>query len=50
MGTACPEGLEALSVLDSPDRARMPLLHGKEVDWGDLFVALFLRPNAQHPG
>lgn len=33
LGTACPKGWEALSVLDAPDRARMPLLHGKEVDW-----------------
>lgn len=33
IGTACPKGWEALSVLDAPDRARMPLLHGKEVDW-----------------
>jgi anaerobic selenocysteine-containing dehydrogenase len=34
LGTACPKGWEALSVLDAPDRARMPILHGKEVDWG----------------
>lgn len=33
LGTACPKGWEALSVLDAPDRARMPLLHGREVDW-----------------
>lgn len=33
LGTACPKGWEALSVLDAPDRAKMPLLHGKEVDW-----------------
>jgi len=33
LGTACPKGWEALSVLDAPDRATMPLLHGKEVDW-----------------
>jgi assimilatory nitrate reductase catalytic subunit len=33
LGTACPKGWEALSVLDAPDRARMPILHGKEVDW-----------------
>lgn len=33
LGTACPKGWEALGVLDAPDRARMPLLHGKEVDW-----------------
>jgi anaerobic selenocysteine-containing dehydrogenase len=32
-GTACPKGWEALSVLDAPDRATMPLLHGKPVDW-----------------
>lgn len=33
LGAACPKGWEALSVLDAPDRARMPLLHGKETDW-----------------
>ncbi len=33
IGTACPKGWEALSVLDAPDRATMPLLHGKPVDW-----------------
>lgn len=33
LGTACPKGWEALSVLDAPDRAKMPLLHGKETDW-----------------
>jgi len=33
LGTACPKGWEALSVLNAPDRARMPLLHGKEVGW-----------------
>ena len=33
LGAACPKGWEALSVLDAPDRARMPILHGKEVDW-----------------
>ena len=33
IGTACPKGWEALSVLDAPDRAKMPILHGKEVDW-----------------
>ncbi|MCB1279710.1 nitrate reductase [Prosthecobacter sp.] len=33
IGTACPKGWEALSVLDAPDRAKMPVLHGKEVDW-----------------
>ncbi len=33
LGTACPKGWEALSVLDAPDRSRMPILHGKEVDW-----------------
>ncbi len=33
LGTACPKGWEALSVLDAPDRAKMPFLHGKEVDW-----------------
>ncbi|MEZ5386915.1 MAG: nitrate reductase [Prosthecobacter sp.] len=33
VGTACPKGWEALSVLDARDRATMPLLHGKPVDW-----------------
>ncbi|MCA1963553.1 MAG: nitrate reductase [Prosthecobacter sp.] len=33
LGMACPKGWEALSVLNAPDRARMPILHGKEVDW-----------------
>jgi len=33
LGTACPKGWEALAVLDAPDRAKMPILHGKEVDW-----------------
>jgi anaerobic selenocysteine-containing dehydrogenase len=33
LGTACPKGWEALSVLDASDRAKMPILHGKEVDW-----------------
>jgi anaerobic selenocysteine-containing dehydrogenase len=33
LGTACPKGWEALTVLDAPDRAKMPLLHGREVDW-----------------
>jgi anaerobic selenocysteine-containing dehydrogenase len=33
IGTACPKGWEALAVLDAPDRAKMPLLHGKEADW-----------------
>ncbi|HBJ87157.1 MAG TPA: nitrate reductase [Verrucomicrobiales bacterium] len=33
LGTACPKGWEALTVLDAPDRATMPLLHGQPVDW-----------------
>lgn len=33
IGTACPKGWEALAVLDAPDRATMPLLHGKPVEW-----------------
>lgn len=33
LGTACPKGWEALAVLDAPDRATMPLLHGKPVEW-----------------
>lgn len=33
IGAACPKGWEALSVLDAPDRATTPLLHGEPVDW-----------------
>jgi anaerobic selenocysteine-containing dehydrogenase len=33
LGTACPKGWEALAVLEAPDRATMPLLHGKPVQW-----------------
>ena len=33
LGAACPKGWEALSVLDASDRATMPSLHGKPVDW-----------------
>ncbi|MEQ1748388.1 MAG: nitrate reductase [Prosthecobacter sp.] len=32
-GTACPKGWEALTVLDSPDRGTLPLLHGEATDW-----------------
>ena len=35
IGMACPKGWEALAVLDSPDRASVPLLDGKEVSWQD---------------
>ena len=34
-GTACPKGWEALSVLDAPDRATVPLHHGKPVSWAE---------------
>lgn len=33
LGTACPKGWEALTVLDSPDRGTTPLLHGEPTDW-----------------
>ena len=35
LGMACPKGWEALAVLDSPDRATTPLLHGRPVDWDE---------------
>lgn len=33
IGMACPKGWEALKVLDAPNRASVPLLHGEEIDW-----------------
>lgn len=33
LGTACPKGWEALTPLDSSDRATTPLLNGQPVDW-----------------
>lgn len=33
LGMACPKGWEALTVLDSPDRAVTPMLNGAAVDW-----------------
>ncbi|HEY1081572.1 MAG TPA: nitrate reductase, partial [Prosthecobacter sp.] len=33
LGTACPKGWEALTVLDATDRATTPLLDGQPVDW-----------------
>lgn len=33
LGTACPKGWEALTVLDAADRATTPLIHGKPADW-----------------
>lgn len=35
LGMACPKGWEALAVLDAPDRATTPLLHGRPVDWDE---------------
>ena len=35
LGMACPKGWEALSVLDSPDRATSPLLRGEDISWQD---------------
>lgn len=35
LGMACPKGWEALSVLDSPDRATTPLIDGRPVQWNE---------------
>lgn len=35
LGMACPKGWESLAVLDAPDRATTPLLHGQPVDWDE---------------
>jgi anaerobic selenocysteine-containing dehydrogenase len=40
LGMACPKGWEALSVLNSPERASAPLLEGKEISW-DLASRIF---------
>ncbi|MCA9054089.1 MAG: molybdopterin-dependent oxidoreductase, partial [Planctomycetaceae bacterium] len=56
LGMACPKGWEALSVLNSPDRATTPLLkdrsgHLRPVDWDvalDTFVSRFRSIQAEH--
>lgn len=51
LGMACPKGWEALAVLDFPDRATTPLLHGKEVTWqeaADTFATAFKKVQEQH--
>jgi anaerobic selenocysteine-containing dehydrogenase len=56
LGMACPKGWEALSVLQSPDRATMPLLRNAEgssepVDWDtalQTFVGRFKRIQREH--
>jgi len=35
LGMACPKGWEALTVLDTPNRAKTPLLNGQEISWTD---------------
>ncbi len=47
-GMACPKGWEALSVLDAPDRATVPLLRGADgrtqpVDWHTALTAMTAR-------
>lgn len=56
LGMACPKGWEALSVLDSPDRATVPLLRNDrgrlvETDWDaamQTFVRRFQEIQQQH--
>ena len=56
LGMACPKGWEALTVLDSPERARTPLFRDdsgrlKPVDWHQAmttFVARFKGIQAEH--
>ena len=40
LGMACPKGWEALSVLNSSERATTPLLEGNEISW-DLAARIF---------
>jgi assimilatory nitrate reductase catalytic subunit len=47
-GVACPKGWEALTVLEAPDRATVPLLRGPDgrrrpVEWGDAMATLAAR-------
>jgi assimilatory nitrate reductase catalytic subunit len=56
LGMACPKGWEALTVLDAPDRAHMPLLRNAQgrlepVDWNRAlhqFVTRFKAIQAEH--
>lgn len=51
LGMACPKGWEALAVLDSPDRATTPLLHGKEISWqkaAESFTTEFKKVQEKH--
>lgn len=56
LGMACPKGWEALSVLEAPDRATIPLLRGangrlEPVDWPralDAFVSGFKKIQERH--
>ncbi len=56
LGMACPKGWEALTVLDSPDRATVPMLRGasgkmEPVSWETAlrtFVERFQRIQAEH--
>jgi assimilatory nitrate reductase catalytic subunit len=47
-GMACPKGWEALTVLDAPDRATVPLLRGEDgrrrpVDWHEAMTTMAAR-------
>lgn len=51
LGMACPKGWEALTVLNSPDRATTPLFHRKEVSWheaAETFTAGFKKVQEKH--
>lgn len=51
LGMACPKGWEALSVLNSPDRATTPVLRGKEISWKEAarnFTTEFKKIQAKH--
>lgn len=45
-GVACPKGWEALTPLDATDRATVPLLNGKPVDWDAAMKAFCMRMKA----
>ena len=51
LGMACPKGWEALSVLDSPDRATSPLLRGEDISWqeaAESFTTEFKKIQEKH--
>ncbi|MDA7860806.1 nitrate reductase [Akkermansiaceae bacterium] len=51
LGMACPKGWEALSVLDSPDRATSPLLRGEDISWqeaAESFATEFKKIQEKH--